>query len=54
LNSIKIVGGVCVAMDGPGLYSAAVLGANANRIFITNAPVTTNGINILRLTPTNS
>ena len=40
--------------NGLGLYAASNLDANANWAAITNPPVTTNGINFLTLTPTNS
>lgn len=39
--------------NGLGLYAASALGANANWVFLTNAPVMTNGVNFLTLTPTN-
>lgn len=40
--------------NGLGLYAATSPGANANWTPITDSPVTTNGINFLTLTPTNS
>jgi arabinan endo-1,5-alpha-L-arabinosidase len=40
--------------NGLELYAATSLGAGANWTSITNSPVTTNGINFLTLTPTNS
>ncbi|HEY1663011.1 MAG TPA: LamG-like jellyroll fold domain-containing protein [Verrucomicrobiae bacterium] len=40
--------------NGLGLYTSSGLGANAGWTLITNAPVMTNGVNILTLTPTNS
>jgi Concanavalin A-like lectin/glucanases superfamily len=40
--------------NGLGLYAANSLGANANWTSITDPPVTTNGINFLTITPTNS
>jgi hypothetical protein len=40
--------------NGLGLYAAGSLDANAGWTSVTNTPVTTNGINFLTLTPTNS
>jgi arabinan endo-1,5-alpha-L-arabinosidase len=40
--------------NGLGLYAAGSLGANANWTSVTNSTVTTNGINFLTLTSTNS
>jgi hypothetical protein len=40
--------------NGLGLYAARSLDANAGWASVTNSPVTTNGINFLTLTPTNS
>ena len=40
--------------NGLGLYAADSLGANSGWTSVTNSPVTTNGINFLTLTPTNS
>jgi len=40
--------------NGLGLYTANSLGADASWTSVTNAPVATNGINILTLTPTNN
>jgi hypothetical protein len=37
--------------NGLGLYASSALGVNANWIYVTNAPVTTNGVNFLTLTP---
>ena len=37
--------------NGLGLYASPSLGANW--VYVTNMPVTTNGINFLTLTPTN-
>jgi hypothetical protein len=40
--------------NGLGLYAATTLVAGANWTSITNSPVTTNGVNFLTLTATNS
>jgi len=40
--------------NGLGLYASSVLGPDAGWVPVTNTPVTTNGVNILTLTPTNS
>jgi len=39
--------------NGLGLYASPALGANANWVSLTNAPIKTNGVNFLTLTPTN-